>query len=227
MSEAPYYFLIPKDVSRQSEFVSLVGVDKVMPINVTGMVTARDHLAIDFDPAPLLDRMRMMADPALTDDAAKSELALRENYAWRVSEARKQLRADGVHSDALKPILYRPFDTRQLYWHPAVVWRLRPDLMPHMLAGRNLGLILPKRVEIAGGWQHAMVTRDVIDHVAVSSKTIDSLFPLYLYSSASAKTGLFDGTRQRSNRPEAESCSRVHCRDGEAAGPGVHARRPR
>jgi predicted helicase len=53
--------------------------------------------------------------------------------------------------------------------------------MRHMLAGENLALMAPRRVEHAGAWQHAFVTDAISDHVAVSLKTIDYHFPLYLY----------------------------------------------
>jgi predicted helicase len=52
--------------------------------------------------------------------------------------------------------------------------------MQHMQKG-NLGLALPRRVETSGPWQHAIVTKNIIEHVSVSLKTIDYLFPLYLY----------------------------------------------
>ena len=59
--------------------------------------------------------------------------------------------------------------------------------MRHMLTGESGGLITPKRVELAGGWYHALATDLPIEHVAVSLKTIDYLFPLYLYPDPSKK----------------------------------------
>jgi hypothetical protein len=61
--------------------------------------------------------------------------------------------------------------------------------MEHILLGPNQGLVLPRRMETAGPWQHCLSTREIVDHVAVSSKTIDYLFPLYLYPS---EGGLFE-----------------------------------
>lgn len=52
--------------------------------------------------------------------------------------------------------------------------------MQHMLKP-NYAIILPKRVEIAGPWSHILVSSQIVDHVAVSLKTIDYCFPLYLY----------------------------------------------
>ena len=52
--------------------------------------------------------------------------------------------------------------------------------MRHMLKA-NLGLVLPRRVETAISWGHAFVADGIVEHVAVSLKTIDYCFPLYLY----------------------------------------------
>jgi predicted helicase len=53
--------------------------------------------------------------------------------------------------------------------------------MHQMLARENIALITPRRVEHVGAWHHAFVCADISDHVAVSLKTIDYNFPLYLY----------------------------------------------
>jgi len=45
----------------------------------------------------------------------------------------------------------------------------------------NLGLVLPRRVETAIPWGHVFVAGGIVEHVAVSLKTIDYCFPLYLY----------------------------------------------
>jgi len=52
--------------------------------------------------------------------------------------------------------------------------------MRHMLRA-NLGLVLPRRVETVIPWGHAIVADGIVEHVAVSLKTIDYCFPLYLY----------------------------------------------
>lgn len=53
--------------------------------------------------------------------------------------------------------------------------------MRHMLAGKNLALLAPRRVDHAGSWPHAFVTDALSDHVAISLKTMDYHCPLYLY----------------------------------------------
>ena len=88
------------------------------------------------------------------------------------------------------PIQYRPFDVRYTYYtgrSRGFHCMPRGEIMRHMLAGENVGLVVPKRVELAGGWRHVLVTDLPIEHVAVSMKTIDYLLPLYLYPDPTQK----------------------------------------
>ena len=66
---------------------------EAMPEYVNGIVTARDSFAIDFEDAPLKQRLTVFLDSKLSDAEVKETLGLSENYAWRVRDARKELRA--------------------------------------------------------------------------------------------------------------------------------------
>ena len=98
------------------------------------------------------------------------------------------------------PVLYRPFDVRWIFYHDSLVWRTVKRVMHHMLAGKNLALIVPRRVEHVGSWQHAFVCELISEHVAVSLKTIDYHFPLYLYPDKERR-GLFASLESSLPRP--------------------------
>ena len=105
---------------------------------------------------------------------------------WKVTMAQKDLLDSGLKQEKIVPILYRPFDMRHTYYtgrSRGFICRPRSEVMRHMLAGENLALITPKRVEHVGTWKHVFVTVTISEHVAVSLKTIDYHFPLYLYPS--------------------------------------------
>ena len=65
----------------------------------------------------------------LDDQTVKELLGLSENYAWRVSQARKELMEVDRWETYFSSILYRPFNTRHIYFHKSVVWRPRFDVM--------------------------------------------------------------------------------------------------
>jgi hypothetical protein len=65
---------------------------------------------------------------------------------WKVSLAQHDVKRDGgPHREKIVPILYRPFDVRYTYYtgrSRGFQCMPRPEVMRHMLAGENLGLLL-------------------------------------------------------------------------------------
>ncbi len=185
---SPFYFFIPSNITEElkEEYERGWKITDIFEKGVTGIVTARDSLVIDFDKSALIEKIRMFIDPSYTTDMLKSTLKIRENYQWRISEARIQLRkALEEHSpeEFILPILYRPFDIRWIFYHPSVVWRTRKDLMIHMLRGENMGLVIPRQVKTSE-WKHALATKWIMEfNLTGHAGSFGSgyLFPLYLY----------------------------------------------
>src|SRR6185437_14337034 len=100
---------------------------EAMPEYVNGIVTARDGFVIGFDDATLKHRVGVFLDARLSDGKVKEALGLSENYAWRVKEARRELRACPDWPKRLTNILYRPFDVRRIAYHSSIVWRTRME----------------------------------------------------------------------------------------------------
>ncbi|MCK4627819.1 MAG: transposase [Sedimentisphaerales bacterium] len=192
---SPYYFFVRRDESGRKEYENFTKINDIFPVNVTGIVTARDKFAIDFDKKPLLNRIRDFCDLDKSDREIQDKYKLSENYAWRVGIARKELaeysKTNPKFTGCLKKIHYRPFDERYIFYHPSVVWRTRDRVMHHMLAGENLGFGATRSVEIKRGWEHIICTREMIQHHSVSLKEVNCLFPLYLYRKGE-KNGLFE-----------------------------------
>jgi len=178
---SPFYFFVPRLEDFRSEYEQGWKVTDIFPVNCTGIVTARDSFVIDFEPSAIQQRIKTFLDKTLDDLTVKERLSLSENYAWRVSQARKELMATKEPDSYFAQILYRPFDVRWIYYHPSVVWRTRRQVMHHMRVGKNLGLVTVRQVA-EGIFDHAFVSNGIIDsRISLSNKGIGFLFPLYLY----------------------------------------------
>ena len=180
--EPPFYFFTPRQTQNLQAYRSWPSVAEIFPVNSVGIVTARDNLTIRYTPDE-------MWTTVLTFSQSNEELA-REAFQlgkdardWKVNLAQQDVKRDGgPHRDKIVPILYRPFDVRYTYYtgrSRGFHCMPRPEVVRHMLAGKNMALIVPRRVEHTGTWQHAFVTYHIVEHVAVSLKTIDYCFPLY------------------------------------------------
>jgi len=182
---SPFYLFTPEQADLRDEYESGWKLTEAMPVNTSGIVTARDKLVIDFEDEPLRARMNMFRDlRRLSDSEIKGKLNLSENYAWRIAAARRQFAKVGNWEQHIVDILYRPFDARRLVNHPSVTWRTRERVMRHMLAGKNLGLICTRQTRDL--WA-ALCTRHITAHKSVAAYDINSLFPLYLHPQEGAQ----------------------------------------
>ena len=204
LPRSPFYFFIPRNEDSEGQYQQFFSVEKIFPVNVTGIVTARDKFVLDFNREGLLRRISQFRDLSLDDEFIRDAYNLKDTRGWKLPERRKDLAQLDNWRDYVKPCLYRPFDVRAIYYHPFMVDWGRPEVMRHMLAGENLALLMPKRVEYVGTWQHAMAVNAISEHVAVSLKTIDYHFPLYLYPDSN-KQDLFDYLEPSARRPNLDS----------------------
>ncbi len=180
------YLFRPRDEALEAQYRRFVTIPDVFQDNSVGIVTARDHLTIHWFPEEVWDTVRVFS--RMEPELARQAYALGDDVQdWKVTLAQDDLLDSGLTREKVVPILYRPFDMRQTYYtgrSRGFICRPRSEVMRHMLVGDNLALMLPKRVEHVGTWQHAFVTKGISGHVAVSLKTIDYHFPLYLYPAA-------------------------------------------
>ncbi|MCK4639799.1 MAG: DNA methyltransferase [Candidatus Marinimicrobia bacterium] len=183
---SPWYFFIPRNTSHIQQYLKWKRIDEIFPVNVTGIVTARDNLAIDFDKNSLRNKIMMFRSKNLPDEVVRNGLNLKDNYQWKLTEQRKIFNKVDDWEKYFSTILYRPFDIRHIYYQDNIVFRTRHNIMRNMLE-KNIALIMPKRVETKIPWQHCLCGEGIIEHVAVSLKTIDYVFPLYLYPEVTKK----------------------------------------
>ena len=182
----PFYLFVPRDERLEAGYRRFTSIPDVFPVKSVGIVTARDRLTIQWSEQKVWDTVRIFSrmDPEL---ARQGYQLGKDSQDWKVTLAQKDLLHRSLTREKVVPILYRPFDVRHTYYSGrsgGFICRPRPEVMRHMLAGENMALMMPKRVEHVGNWQHAFVTVAISDHVAVSLKTIDYHFPLYLYPTA-------------------------------------------
>lgn len=191
--DSPYYFFVPRDDANRDEYEKYEPINSIMPTNVTGIVTARDDFVIDGDSQLLLDRIREFRNPTITDAKIRSKYfegkgsskyLPGDTRSWKMHNARRKVSSDPEWDQRVKKILYRPFDVRSIYYTDWMIDWPRPEVMRHMLAGGNLGLITCRqRSQGEGDWASVGITSIIIESCAISNKTkeINYLLPLYLY----------------------------------------------
>jgi len=194
-----FYLFLPRDEAALERYNEFVKVTEIFPVHSVGIVTARDRLTIHWTPDEAWRTVVTFAnmDPELARKAYKLGKDVRD---WKVAWAQQDLKESGLDRDKIVPILYRPFDVRHTYYtgnSRGFHCMPRRDVMQHMLAGENLGLITPRQHKDEFG---AYVTRHVGTHKTVAVYDINYYFPLYLYPDTSKKD-LFSDLESDEKKP--------------------------
>jgi hypothetical protein len=178
--DSPHYLFIPQGGKRFKEYEAGWKVTEMMPVNSAGIVTARDSLSICWDKFQVEPRVRKFA--ALPVETARAEFELGPDARdWKVCLAQEDINNAGFDAAKVKRILYRPFDRRWTYYTGTTRGFLcmpRPEVMAHMIAGKNLAMILTRQTR--DNWA-AFSAEMLIAHKSVAAYDINSAFPLYLY----------------------------------------------
>ncbi len=182
---SPYYFFIPRHTEKIKHYLKWHKITDIFPVNNTGIVTSRDKFVIDKDKKLLENRIRLFKNSKYDDENLHLFFQIDKHKGWSIRKAWNILQDidDSNLKDFIKPILYRPFDMRWIFYHDAVVWRTRKRVMRHILAGENFGLVTTRQVKASKNWFHCLITDKIIESSYISNKTseINYLFPLYLY----------------------------------------------
>lgn len=186
--QKPFYLLIPQNTSLFEEYNKFWKLSDVMPVNSTGVKTHRDHFALDFEFCELKKRISEFRDLNISDSEIAFSYRLKDTRDWKLEERRRSLSTIDEWENYLTECLYRPFDLRPYYHHQDVVESPRNEVMKHMMEHKNLGLVFMRQVAVQEGYNHFMITNNVVDNRAFySNKGTMQLSPLYIYPDSTIK----------------------------------------
>lgn len=198
-STAPNHYFVPKDDTGRQEYENGISVNQLFMKTVAGIVTARDNIAIDISADTLAKRVAGIADLNISDSEVRTRLfpnkqdgkyLAGDSRGWKLVDARKKLQAEDIEEN-IKPIRYRPFDSRYIYYSPNLTDWGRFDIMPNLLR-ENIGLSFSRNIEQNREWADAFVVDGMITHHTLSIKEVNYLAPLYLYHENDTKTPNFN-----------------------------------
>ena len=185
----PYYFFNNIDYGGVELYDSGFSLNELIKESVTGIVTARDSFAIDFDQEDLLNRISRFVDKSFDDSQTREHffgIKGRGKYlpgdsrGWSMIKARKDIE-NNRHKDLIRKIDYRPFDTRNIYYSQDIIDWGRENIVPNLFKN-NIVLIFPRQA-VTDNWSHIQLSNNMIDNrFHYSNKGIPVFAPLYIYT---------------------------------------------
>jgi predicted helicase len=185
--QKPFYLLIPQKFGLADEYEAGWKVTDIFPVNGVGMTTARDHVVIDFEEKPILKRAQIFRDSKSSNEELCCQLEIPMKKGWNISKARKLIQAETDLQQYIKPVLYRPFDQRLIFYHDSLVWRTVKQVMRHMMLGDNFSLLWTR--PLSPSYKFSVLTSSsILDQCVIGNKSAGAgasyLAPLYLYPSS-------------------------------------------
>ncbi|MEK6777312.1 MAG: type ISP restriction/modification enzyme, partial [bacterium] len=182
VSPIPPFYLFARVDNSSEDYRRFSSIEDIFGLDNGGIKTHRDDLVIDFDKASLIGKLRHYIASKAEDGFEDVRRALRNEPDWE---------------KRVRPILYRPFDQRWIFYEPRLIDRPRADVAVQMLSGRNLGLVSVRQVP-SGEFTHAFVSRHAIEMKTGSHDRGANLSPLWLDEKLSGGlASLFDDSRSK------------------------------
>jgi predicted helicase len=179
------YLFIPRNEKLDKLYQKFFKISVIFPLNGVGMTTARDEFVIDNDKNALLKRIVLFKNHKGSDDVLHDIFNINRKKGWSIRKAWNLLQSlnDNEIEQLIKPVLYRPFDVKWIFYHDSLVWRTAKRIMENMFYG-NLGILFTRPQSPSYKFS-IFISSVVIDQCVIGNKTagggISYLAPLYIY----------------------------------------------
>lgn len=167
LSPTSLFYLFHPEATGNEHYLLWKSLPEIFPVNSVGIVTARDGLTIQDTPNQVRKTTHHFA--SLDPETARAAYQLgKDARDWKVEYAQKDLKDSGLNDANIKPILYRPFDTRYTYYtgkSRGYHCMPRNEVMRHMLE-ENVGMVIGRQGLAVGDnqlWNLVTISQSITD----------------------------------------------------------------
>jgi len=140
--------------------------------------TDRDSLFIDDDKISLANRFKILLSGEY-DSSFQQKYGIKNSSSYNLTDA---LRGKQFDDSFLQQIEYRPFDSKWIYYSPALISRPAGKVMKHFVKFDNIALTVGRQGQVVGSmpWNLTFITNQIVD-TNLYYRGGAMVFPLYLY----------------------------------------------
>lgn len=178
-----FRFFTPKAFDNIDEYCLGWSIEDIFSTKQNALKTDRDELVFDYERKSLENRMKVFYSDEGLESPFKEAFNIENSSSYDLLGRRKKTKFDATN---IQKCLYRPFDNLWLYYSPKFTSRPAWDVMKHMISGENLGLITTR---VATEEWDCFITDNLCGHKSCAAYDINSLFPIYLYTTPEETEG--------------------------------------
>jgi predicted helicase len=195
--QAPEHFFVNKDFDAKSVYDEGFAVNELFKINGVGLTTAHDEFVIKEKKEDLLNFYNNFQNTERDTELLHKKFNVNKKDGWDILQGYDNIKNENDLRKYIKPISYRPFDNRFVFYEDKLVWRTVRKVMQHFLKGDNVGLagIRTNKEKEEVGYTSVFLTKNIAE-ARLADRFITNIFPLYLYPDEKNKD-LFPAGQER------------------------------
>ena len=195
---APNYFFVQKDFESQKSYDRGFKINELFTINGVGLTTAHDEFVIRENKEELLQSYKKFQSSPRDAEFLHKEFNIRKKTGWNILNGYDNIKNENDLNKYIKPISYRPFDNRYIFYEDKLVWRTVRKVMQHFLKGENVGLVTA-RSNKSETCDHFFISKNMMETKCGERTTQSTILPLYLYPENNEKKLIEDSTERKPN----------------------------
>lgn len=176
----PNFYFVHRDEVKSIKYSKGFIINKLFRINGVGITTAHDDFVIDIDKAKLLNKYKEFQLSERNADLLHEKFKVRKKTGWNILDGYDNIKNDLNIENYIKPVSYRPFDKRHIFYEDKLVWRTVRKVMSHFVDKENIGLI-SARSNKSETCDHFFVSKNIMETKCGERTTQSAIFPIYLY----------------------------------------------
>jgi hypothetical protein len=180
------FFAPMKEAEAMIEYGQFWGLTEIFEVYNSGIKTERDFttegdFAICNQKEKLLQILKDFKSLNIND--LREKYKIKDNRDWKLADIYDSFAKRENLENYIKPISYRPFDTRYTDYvlenEPCLGTYLRKETMQHLIKGENLGLTFARNYYGQQDYDFVFVSKNIIDIHLIGGQAYFA--PLYLY----------------------------------------------
>mgnify|MGYP001308218472 CR=1 FL=1 len=180
-SVAPNYLFVGQDFVIKKTYEEGFSINELFIVKGVGITTAHDDFVISENKQTLLETFERFQKSDRNNDILHKDFNVNKKEGWNILNGYDNIKNVEDLSKYIKPISYRPFDNRYIFYEDKLVWRTVRKVMQHFLKGENVGLVTA-RSNKSETCDHFYISKNIMETKCGERTTQSAIFPLYVYS---------------------------------------------
>ena len=177
--QAPMYLFSKRNYTIEDLYNKGFSVNDLFVINGVGITTAHDEFVIKDKVEDLILLFKEFQNTERNEQLLHNKFNVNKKEGWKILNGYDNIKGEKDLTKFIKPIAYRPFDNRYIFYEDKLVWRTVRKVMQNFLNGENIGLITA-RSNKSESCDHFFISKSIMETKCGERTTQSAIFPIYI-----------------------------------------------